>query len=153
MPAELLQHRLWHSFCVAIVHMSVHFVSYSMVRGSYILMTVMCMQLLHFLHVNLLRLAPCTMSRIHLVYHTMLCITRVQILAWALFNCTVCRYLYLDYLSPLSTWQCLRNPLKSVGIGGVCFSRSLQCSLHKASMNEVHQDWSHDSTLNHIVHI
>ena len=39
-PAELLQHRLWHSFCV--VHMSVHFVSYSVAKGSYILMTVIC---------------------------------------------------------------------------------------------------------------
>ena len=38
--------------------MSVHFVSYSVARGSYILMTVMCMQPLNFLHVHLLRLTP-----------------------------------------------------------------------------------------------
>jgi len=56
MPADLLQHCLWHSFCV--VYMSVHFVSYFVARGSYILMMVMCMQLLHFLHVHSLRLAP-----------------------------------------------------------------------------------------------
>ena len=55
-PAELLQHCLWHSFCV--VHMSIQFVSYSVARGSYILMTVMCMQPLNFLHVHLLRLTP-----------------------------------------------------------------------------------------------
>ena len=33
--------------------MSAHFVSYSVARGSYILMTVMCMQLLHYLHLHL----------------------------------------------------------------------------------------------------
>ena len=54
-PAELLQHCLWHSSCV--VHMSTHFVSYSVAKCSYILMTVMCMQLLHFLQMDSLRLA------------------------------------------------------------------------------------------------
>ena len=32
----------------------------------------------------------------------------------------------------MSTWQCLRNPLKSVGMGGSCFSSSSECSLQKA---------------------